>query len=98
MRLPPADGLDREVEVVVVSGPEGPSLYIADFRVAGPKPWGGGTILHSWSTTLRDLLYGMVGYPQVKTEADTNDALAWHDARRKAETPMLLAALERRSR
>jgi hypothetical protein len=41
--------------VKIVSGVEGPSMYINDYRVAGPKPWGGGQILHEWSMTDDDL-------------------------------------------
>jgi len=34
--------------IEVVSGPEGPSLYIDGIRMAGPKPWGGGRTIASW--------------------------------------------------
>lgn len=38
-----------KVEIALVGGVKGPSLYIADYRVAGPKPWGGGTIRKRWT-------------------------------------------------
>jgi hypothetical protein len=38
----------KPIEIEVVSGVEGPSIYIAGFRIAGPKPWGGGRIIHKW--------------------------------------------------
>jgi hypothetical protein len=44
-----------KLKVNVVSGPEGPSLYINDRRVAGPKPWGGGRILYSWKADPADI-------------------------------------------
>ncbi len=34
------------MKVEVVQGVEGASLYIDDVRVAGPKPWGGGKVIH----------------------------------------------------
>jgi len=44
----------------VVSGPEGNALYITDdstgYRLAGPKPWGGGTVLHSFKVKCDELL------------------------------------------
>lgn len=40
---------------MVVSGVEGPSLYLNDYRIAGPKPWGGGTAKHEWKVDRADL-------------------------------------------
>ena len=37
------------VTIEVVSGCEGPSLYVNGYRIAGPKPWGGGNRTHVWS-------------------------------------------------
>ncbi len=37
-----------DVFVEVVDGVEGPCLVINELRVAGPKPWGGGTVVQSW--------------------------------------------------
>ena len=37
----------------IVSGVEGKSLYIDETRVAGPKPWGGGTIVDAFTTDER---------------------------------------------
>ena len=34
----------------IVSGVDGKSLYIDDTRVAGPRPWGGGTIVDAFTT------------------------------------------------
>jgi len=33
------------------SGVAGNSLRINDFRVAGPKPWGGGETIKEWNIT-----------------------------------------------
>lgn len=34
-----------EVDICIVSGVEGPSVYVNELRVAGPKPWGGGSVI-----------------------------------------------------
>lgn len=34
----------------VVRGVEGCCLVLDDLRIAGPKPWGGGTVIHAWET------------------------------------------------
>lgn len=39
----------------VVEGATGLALYINDYRVAGPKPWGGGNIVHTFAITDEDL-------------------------------------------
>lgn len=42
------------IRIDVISGVEGPSLYLNDRRIAGPKPWGGGAAIHSWTVDLAD--------------------------------------------
>ena len=34
----------------VIRGVEGCCLALDDTRIAGPKPWGGGTVIHNWET------------------------------------------------
>ena len=34
----------------VIRGVEGCCLALDDTRIAGPKPWGGGTVIHTWET------------------------------------------------
>lgn len=43
------------MKVDVVSGVEGPSLYFDDYRVDGPKPWGGGRISHTFVVLVQDI-------------------------------------------
>lgn len=45
-------------KIEVIQGPEGPCLSINDYRVCGPKPWGGGTVIVSWTVrmSVRELL------------------------------------------
>ncbi len=41
--------------VIYMWGVEGNSLYINDYRVCGPKPWGGGKVLKEWKIIPEDL-------------------------------------------
>ena len=34
----------------VIRGVEGCCLVLDDTRIAGPKPWGGGEVIHCWET------------------------------------------------
>lgn len=34
----------------VIRGVEGCCLALDDTRIAGPKPWGGGKVIHAWET------------------------------------------------
>ena len=38
--------LERIVRIEVVAGVEGSSMYLNGYRIAGPKPWGGGKVTH----------------------------------------------------
>ncbi|KSQ02023.1 hypothetical protein APB72_27085 [Pseudomonas aeruginosa] len=46
--------------IEVVNGPEGPSLYIGDessgHRLAGPKPWGGGSTAFKFDVAIAELI------------------------------------------
>jgi hypothetical protein len=91
------NGLDRDIEVIHVSGVEGPSLYINNYRVSGPKPWGGGTTVREWKTTLRDILIAILGDPDVTDEElrrlAGGDAYGFHTELRRRQTPLLLERL-----
>jgi len=50
------------VKVEIVDGVEGPCVVVNDRRVAGPKPWGGGTTMRSWlvpEETITNALFGL---------------------------------------
>ena len=73
----------QKYSVLYMEGVEGPSIYINDHRIAGPKPWGGGTILKEWKTTADDLRRAV---PELVVEqkqriADLEAALAAAQAR-----------------
>ena len=55
----------------VVRGVEGCCLVVDDVRIAGPKPWGGGTVIHTFETSkeykatnTRSRWYGLFGTPE----------------------------------
>jgi hypothetical protein len=91
------DGLDREITVTHIKGVEGPSLYLNDRRVSGPKPWGGGSVVREWKTSLRDILEAVLDDRDEPSEELTRlareDALGFHQERRRQQTPRLIRAL-----
>lgn len=44
---------DEALEIEVIQGVEGKCLAINGYRVAGPKPWGGGTVVDSWTIPIK---------------------------------------------
>jgi len=48
-----------KILIEIVSGCEGNSVYINDYRLAGPKPWGGGKVLTSVKANLLYLIPDM---------------------------------------
>lgn len=47
---------NEAVKLEIIKGVEGRSVYINDYRVAGNKPWGGGTVVDSFETSIKDFL------------------------------------------
>lgn len=41
--------MSSTILIELVDGVEGPSLYLNQHRIAGPKPWGGGKVRLSWN-------------------------------------------------
>lgn len=50
----------------VISGPEGLCVALNNRRIAGPKPWGGGRVLHSFRVSKDELLRAV---PELATRA-----------------------------
>ncbi len=46
----------KVIEIAIIQGVEGQSLYINDFRIAGNKPWGDGHVVKTWTVKKEDLL------------------------------------------
>lgn len=45
----------EEMQIELVAGVEGHSLYLNDTRICGSKPWGGGSVIKRWTTSIRDI-------------------------------------------
>ncbi len=43
------------VRLELVSGVEGRCLVLNDRRIAGPKPWGGGTVQQTWEIPVKNI-------------------------------------------
>lgn len=56
----------------VIHGVEGCCLALDDTRIAGPKPWGGGTVIHAWET---DKEYGVLRGECEQVLTDCDDGL-----------------------
>jgi hypothetical protein len=42
----------------LVAGVEGTAIYLNGYRIAGPKPWGGGVVRDEWKVSDEDLKTG----------------------------------------
>lgn len=60
--------MNKTVKFEVIGGPEGACLAIMDAdggqRIAGPKPWGGGHTMHTFSVDLDELIEAATSYAQ----------------------------------
>lgn len=50
---------NEKVKIELINGCEGKSVYINDYRVAGPKPWGGGYTEKIWMANKKDILHAL---------------------------------------
>ena len=44
-----------KINLELVQGVEGDSIYLNDTRICGSKPWGGGKVMKKWTTSIRDI-------------------------------------------
>lgn len=44
------------MKIEMIEGAEGNCICINNYRVAGPKPWGGGKVIKSWNTKADDIM------------------------------------------
>ncbi len=49
------------LKLIVVSGVEGNSAYLDNYRIAGPKPWGGGKVIHEFTANVEDIKKALRG-------------------------------------
>lgn len=54
------------MKIDIIKGVEGNSVCINEYRVAGPKPWGGGEIVESWKVNVDDILRAIGRYDELK--------------------------------
>ncbi len=48
--------MSEKIRIEVIVGPEGKALYINDYRISGPKPWAGGTVIAHFEIEKQELL------------------------------------------
>lgn len=56
-KKPKPSGLGHAL--TVVAGADGMAVYLNDFRIAGPKPWGEAVVRHEWKVSTEDLCKGI---------------------------------------
>ena len=61
---------ERTYNILFMAGVEGDSAYINDYRVAGPKPWGGGRVKWEGKLRLRDLSSAIPELAALEQERD----------------------------
>jgi hypothetical protein len=64
------------VKLVLCQGVEGQCIYLNDYRIAGPKPWGGGRTLHTWVVSVDDLTRAIDGLLVADNPARDHDPSA----------------------
>ena len=62
--------MSKQLEIECVRGVAGVCLLVDGARVAGPKPWGGGAVIHSWTVDLKEIKRAL---PSVKRRARKGD-------------------------
>lgn len=55
---------DKEYELAIVSWSKGKYISLNNYRIAGGKAWGGGTVEKSWNIKLKDLFEAI---PELKS-------------------------------
>ena len=60
--------MTKKVKIECVQAGAYTSLYIDDHRVAGPKPWGGGRVVDSWTVRVKDIEAAIMPYTTAAEE------------------------------
>ncbi len=58
--------VEEYARIDIVKGVEGHAIYINDFRVVGPKPWGGGEYIKSWEKVKVEDILKAIGKKESK--------------------------------
>lgn len=64
---------NAKVKIELVNGCEGESIYIDDYRVAGPKPWGDGRTEKMWMVNKDDILQALSRFSQCYKSEDKDE-------------------------
>jgi len=52
----------EKFKLMLVKGVEGNCIYLNDYRICGPKPWGGGRIIKTWKVEKEDIERAISNY------------------------------------
>ena len=64
-----AEGNPKQVAIDLLDGVEGQCLVINRIRIAGPKPWGGGKVLHTWWADKEEIERALAHMPSSLSDA-----------------------------
>lgn len=64
---------EERYPIEIIQGVEGFCIGLNNYRIAGPKPWGGGTVVKRWDVSLADLGRAI---PSIDAQATEIAALA----------------------
>jgi len=48
-----------KIKVTIVRGIGGLTVLLNDYRICGPKPWGGGTLVNEWEVDKTEIDIGL---------------------------------------
>lgn len=51
--------MEEKFTLEIIGGVEGDCIALNNYRLAGPKPWGGGAVKKSWKVSREDILRAM---------------------------------------
>ena len=70
---------NNPVKIEMVAGVEGSCLVMLDHRFAGPKPWGGGSVVKIWNATIENILEAIA----TNQKEDKQEYRFWYNANYK---------------
>ena len=68
---------DKMIIIEIINGVEGSCLSINNYRFAGSKPWGGGTVIKQWTEKKEDFIKSLerIGFKIAKEEVSDGETL-----------------------
>jgi hypothetical protein len=76
---------NKHICIDEVKGCEGNCITMNDYRVAGPKPWGGGIVVKNWVASVDDVIRALRDNDVVKVVRckDCKHYMLWEDSEDK---------------